>query len=560
VTSRWVAAEVPPAAATIAAAGYPRRLAELLALRGIAEPAAATAFLSPTLEQLHPPELLLGVGPAVELLDAACARGAPVAVVGDYDVDGVSATALLVAVLRASGARPIPILGRRHEEGYGFHPVHVLEAVERRAELLVTVDCGTNSHEAIAEAGSKGIPVIVTDHHLPEGDPPRDLVLINPRQEGCSYPDRELTGAGLALKLAVALLRRRDRPVPWEPLLRVACLGTIADVAPLVGENRIIAALGLEALGRARSPGLRALLRSASVRPPIRAADVGFRLGPRLNAAGRLGSAEPALELLLARDERAAAELAERLEASNRERQTEEARVLSQARDRLAREPGRRIAVLWSETWNRGVVGIAASRLARELARPVVLLAVEGARAVGSGRSVPGIHLHDFLGRWSGRLDRFGGHAAAIGLTARPEELPALAEEWGRAADEWPAEALERVERYDLEIEASEVGEELLAAVERLEPTGPGNEAPRFRLGSLRALGELRTFGRGHLSLRLASAPGEDPVELVAWGWADRQEPLSDEFEALVRLERDPRTSRPRLVLADARAPSAAPH
>ena len=551
---RWVAARLPPAARELHAAGHPRRLAELLALRGVESDAQAAAFLAPSREQLHPARELLGLDEAVTRLADLCARHRGVAILGDYDVDGISGTALLAAVLRSAGARVETQIGRRHEEGYGFHPVHARRAAEQGVDLLVTVDCGTNSLAAAEEAARLGLALVVVDHHIPEGAPPPGAVLINPRQAGCRYPFRELSGAGLVFKLAVALLEHLGREVPWQALLRIACLGTIADVAPLVGENRVIAALGLAALASTRSAGLAALFEEAGVRPPLRAVDVGFRLGPRLNAAGRLGAAEPALELLLERDPARARELARQLGRANRERQELEARLLEEARAAIESRGRPPIAVAWSGAWHRGVVGIVAAKLARELHRPVLLLAVDGDLATGSGRSVAAVHLHDFLAPWAARLERFGGHAQAVGLTARTASLDALAREWESAAAAWPAELLEASRHYDLELELSEVGAGLLADLERMEPCGAGNEEPLFRLGPLTTAGPVRRFGNGHASLPLVASGAEGPaVDAVGWGWAERLDALPASFEVLARVERDRWRGGARLRLEDLR-------
>jgi single-stranded-DNA-specific exonuclease len=554
VPTRWVAATEPPAAAGLATALGDRRLAFLLAQRGVASAAQASAFLAPGLDQLHPAELLLGLPEAVTRLAEACRRGECVAVVGDYDVDGVSATALLSAVLRSAGARVETLLGRRHEEGYGLHATHARRARERGASVLVAVDCGTNSHAAAGEARALGLELVIVDHHLLEQGVPSQAILVNPRQPGDRYPFSELAAVGLALKVAVHLLERLERPVPWEALLRVACLGTIADVVPLVGENRVIAALGLSALPGTRSPGLRALIEEAGLRPPLRAEDLAFRLAPRLNAAGRLGSAEPALELLLSRDIARARTLAGELGRLNQERQQLEARILEQAREQIAGRGPSRLGVAWSPEWNRGVVGVAASRLVRELGHPVVLLAVDGDEATGSGRSVPGIHLHDFLRPWAGRLVRFGGHAQAVGLTLRRGELDTLSREWQDATEDWDAGALEPSLRYDLELAPVEADDPaLLEQIERLAPFGAGNPEPLLRIGPLEPAGPVRRFGNGHGARPMTGPRRSAPIEAYGWGWGDRLAALDGPVEVLVHLERDLWRGGPRLRLADLR-------
>lgn len=553
---QWIEAPLPEGAEALARDGVPRRLSPLLARRGVSTPEEARSFLEPSLDHLHDPLGLAGLPQAVERLAAARERGETVAVVGDYDVDGVTGTALLVAVLRHCGLRTETILPHRMREGYGFQPVHAERAAGLGCRVVVTVDCGTTSGAAARRAGEAGIDVIVTDHHLPCGELPAEVIQVNPRQEGCAYPFQELAGAGLALKLSQGLLRRLERKADPEALLRVACLGTIADLVPLVGENRTIAALGLRALERTRSPGLRALIRQAGVRPPFSAADVGYRLGPRINAAGRLDDAAGALELLLTRDHRTAAELALRLDRLNRERQEAEGRVVDEAREAVSRRGEvAPIVVAWKEGWHRGVVGIAAGRLARELRRPTVLLAVEGEEAVGSGRSIPGIELHGFLRRWRHELLRFGGHSQAVGLSVVPDRLEGLRASWEESAAEWPVERFALRHEYELRAAPEAVGEELLQELLRLEPHGQANPRPVIRVGPLRLAASPRVFGRRERKHLAAEAEGEGggKVSLLGWGWAGRLAELAGRFEVLAHLERDRYTGGPVLRLIDSR-------
>jgi single-stranded-DNA-specific exonuclease len=544
--ARWIALPVPAAAEALVAAGHPLRLAQMLALRGVENPAAARAFLEPRIEDLHDPEDLPGFKVGRDRLVHATELGERIVVVGDYDVDGVTATALLAATLRSLGATVETILPRRDAEGYGLQPLHLERAAGLGATLLVAVDSGTNAFAAMVEARRVGVDLLIVDHHLPEERRPDSALLINPRL-GDGYPYLELTAAGLVLKLVATLLEHSGRPVPWDALLRVAMLGTIADVAPLVGENRVIAALGLRALASVRSPGLRALIEIAGVRAPVAAADVAFRLAPRLNAAGRLGSADAALELLLTRDVRRARELASELHGQNAERQRIEERLLSEARAELeARgrpEGPPPIIVAWREGWHRGVVGIAAARLAREVNRPALLLSVDGPFAVGSGRSTEGIALHEFLRPWAVRLERFGGHAQAVGLTVRADRLPALRAEWEKAAAAWAPRLAERTRRYDLALDLAEVGDELVAQLDRMEPCGSGNPEPVFRFGPCRLAGEPREFGRGHLGFLVAGAQGGSgasrttpTVAVVAWRARESGLELAGSFELLAAV------------------------
>jgi len=557
VRVEWSPAAVPEGATELARGGVSPHLAELLARRGVSDLEAAEAFLTPAIEHLHDPFLLAGLAAAVDRLERARERTEKVAVVGDYDVDGITATALLLAVLRSCRLEVEAVLPHRLREGYGFQPVHVERALELGCRLIVTVDCGVSAGEAVAKAIAAGIDVIITDHHLPGEALPPGAILVNPRQPGCDYPFTDLAGVGLALKLAMGLARRLEREIPLPALLRIACLGTIADLVPLQGENRVIAALGLAALPETPSVGLRALIEKAGLRPPFKASDVGFRLGPRLNAAGRLASPDHALNLLLCRDVREARRLAEELEQHNRQRQDEERRVVDEARNDLLSRGGDLppILVAWSATWHRGVVGIAAGRLARELARPAVLLAVDGEQAVGSGRSIAGIDLHEFLGRSGDELERFGGHAQAVGMTAATARLDSLRLTWERAAaQEWPEACLRRRHEYELSLTPAELTPDLLAELSRLEPHGQGNPQPLLRVGPLRLAGPPRLFGKGHLAARaLEEGGGDASVALLGWRWQDRQEKLAGCFEALGFLEEDTWRGGPVLRLVDSR-------
>ena len=549
----WVAAPVPAAAAVLAETGLPSWLAILLARRGVADSQGAERFLHPSLDQLHDPFLLAGMEEAVARLLDARSRGERIAIVGDYDVDGITATAQLLAVFQKCGLDAKPVLPHRLREGYGFQPVHVERARELGCGLIVTADCGSSSATAVEAALAAGIGVIITDHHLPGCELPAGALHINPRQARCTYPFRDLAAAGLALKLCLALALRCGFELDPRPLLRIACLGTIADLVPLHGENRVIAALGLVALATAKSQGLKALIQQSGMKPPFTAADVGFRLGPRINAAGRLYDPDRALELLMSRDPGRALELAAALDGWNRERQSEENRVVEEARRRFAeRSPLPPILVAWSETWHKGVVGVAAGRIAKDFHRPTVLLALEGDAATGSGRSVPGIELHSFLSAWKDRMARFGGHSQAVGLTVAAGRLEELRREWEEAGAAWPAELLAPRIEYELHLPPREVTAALLAQLAALEPFGQGNPRPLLRTGPLRLQGEPRPFGNGHLSAR---ARGEDgaAVDLLGWRWGERAGSLRGPFEVLACVENDAYRGGPVLRLVDSR-------
>jgi single-stranded-DNA-specific exonuclease len=551
--AEWIAAPVPDGAAELERVGLPRWMAVLLARRGVTDEGEARRFLQPSLDQLHDPFLLYGMESAVERLLAARARHEKVAIVGDYDVDGVTATAILLAVLKNCGCDAVPIVPHRLREGYGFQPVHVERARAEGCAVILTADCGSSAIEAVEQAVSAGIDVVVTDHHLPGCELPLGTVHINPRQQACCYPFRDLAAAGLALKLALAFAGRCGKELDPAPLLRIACLGTIADLVPLRGENRVIASLGLTALADVRSAGLKALLQQAGVKAPFSAADVGFRIGPRINAAGRLHEAERALELLLSRDPKRAAELAVELDSLNRDRQAEEAHVVEEAFALFAKlDPLPPILVGWSPEWHKGVVGIAAGRVAKELHRPTLLLAVEEGVATGSGRSIHGLDLHGFLLPWKERMVRFGGHTQAVGLTVGLDALEELKREWEIAGAAWPAGLLARRHEYELELEPRRLTGKLVAQLARLEPYGMGNPRPLVRTGPLRLDGPPRLFGNGHLSARARGADSSQ-VDLVGWGWQERATDLDGAFEALGWIEHDDYRGGPCLRLLDSR-------
>lgn len=516
-------------------------LAKLLAARGVKSYAEAQAFLSPRDQSLHDPLLLPGVDRAVERIQRAIRDRELITIVGDYDVDGVSSAALLAAVFRALGAREKVLIPDRMREGYGLQVNHVHRASQEGASLIVTCDCGSTAIEAVSSALDRGLDVIVTDHHQP-GDPlPSGVVEVNPHRRLGNYPYQDLCGAGISLKISMALADACGRDLGVDGLLRVACLGTISDMVPLTGENRTIAAMGLAALPKSPSPGLQALMHCARLRPPLASNDVAMRLGPRLNAAGRLASADLALSLLLTRDRVRARELAEELERLNRERQEKEAAVVTEAQGLIAGEAAPPpIIVLWGRGWHPGVVGIAATRLTQRFHRPTLLFAVRDGVARGSGRSIEGVDLFNFLSTWEEALTRFGGHRSAVGLSVPEDRLPSLRAAWLDAASDWPVDTLERQLTYELELSTAEVDRELLETITKLEPFGVANQQPLVRLGPLRLVREPRIFGRGHLE-GLAESPSQplSRLRLIGWRWAARKPDLEGIFEALGYVELD---------------------
>ena len=395
----------------------------LLSARGVTTPDARDRFLHPSTEDLHDPFLLEGMEQAVAILRSAIARRETILVYGDYDADGVCATSILLDLLLEEGASLAYRIPSRHEEGYGLHEQAVRE-MAGKCSVLITVDCGISNHDEVALAKSLGLTVIVTDHHQPpENLPPADVVM-DPLLG--SYPFPSLCGAGVALKICQAMqgiegVRKR---------LDLAAIATVADVVPLLGENRVIVREGLKCIASSPRPGLRALLRVAGIEPPLNADHLAFRLGPRLNAVGRLGDAKLSVHLLLTPDPAKADHIAGLLESANRERQELERRMTKSAVEQVEASgtDGAHVLIVQEEGWNPGLVGLTAGRLCERWHLPAVAFSIRGEEAVGSCRSIPGVHIYRMLSACEDLLVRFGGHEQAAGLTVRTENIPAFRE------------------------------------------------------------------------------------------------------------------------------------
>jgi len=485
--------------------GVSEVLAQVLVRRGLADPAAAQAFLDPDF-RVHDPYLMDGMAEARHRLDRALQRGEPIAVHGDYDADGITATHLLVRVLEDLGADVRWRLPNRFSEGYGVSAAAVRELADSGVKLLVTVDCGVNARAEVAQAADLGMDVIVTDHHELEGPPP-DCIVVSPRFGGYPYPD--LAGVGVAFKLAHALLEDSCAPLVEVPLaLRAStdlvAVGTIADVVPLTGENRVLTVIGLGRLRSSPRPGLAALLEVAGGRPgAVDAGVVGFRLGPRLNAAGRLEDASLALELLGCADRETALPLALRLNELNRERQAIEAAMLAGAMQ-MVPDPVPPALVLSSPDWHEGVVGIVASRLADRLHRPTILLSEGEEEAKGSGRSIPAFDLLGAVERSAGHLLAFGGHRAACGLRLRCEHIPAFREAFvAQAAAALGGDDLRRVRHVDAVIGGDDLALGLADELELLAPHGFGNREVTLLLHGAEIVSPRLTRDKRHAQYRV---------------------------------------------------------
>lgn len=517
--------------------GVGRLLGRVLAARGIGG-AAAQAFLHPGWGELHSPWRMAGMEAAAARIGAAVAGREPIFIYGDYDADGLTATALLQAAIARLGGRVTAYIPDRLGSGYGLYLPAIEAAARAGARLMITVDGGIREHAAIAQAAAWGLETIVTDHHLPAAELPPALAVLNPHRRDCPYPDAGLTGVGVAFKVAQALFERGGLAAAGEPSawLAAACklvaIGTVADAAPLTGENRALARLGLEALNGTNAPGLAALLRLARREDsldPWRAEDLAFRIAPRLNAAGRMARADVALALLTARGAEAE-ELARQLEDLNQARREAERGVCGEALAMLALAPdasAEPILVLDSAGWHRGVLGLAAARVMAATGKPVLIFARENGLAHGSGRAPAGRHLLAALERCGELFSRFGGHAQAVGCVLPSERLPELRERLRAAAAEaWAPETTNAAaavgipEAGAIPVEAAELTAEAVRELEWLEPCGAGNPAPVFA-ARLRLLAAPAVLKDRHLKLRVAGADGT-ALDALQWNAADR--------------------------------------
>ena len=530
----------PEVAALMAELDVSETVASVLVRRGLGDPDAARAFLQP--ESIsHDPLLLGDMAAAVARLRTAVERGERICVHGDYDVDGICATALATLTLRELGADVVWHLPSRFEEGYGVSTTTIARLAEEGVKLLLTVDCGITASAEVEDARRLGVDVIVTDHHRPaETLPQCPIVATRPSV----YPFAELCGTGVVVKLAQALLGV-DHPMLARHADLVA-LATIADVVPLVDENRALATIGLRGLARTQKPGLRALMRVAGVDPAtVDATAVAFRLAPRINAAGRLGRPDVALHLVLTDDPREADLLANELETLNRDRQAVEEKIVREAVAVVdgwsAQQRSRRAYVVWGEGWHEGVIGIVASRLVERFGRPVVLIAGEGERWKGSGRSVPSFDLHAGLSACAVHLERFGGHRAAAGLSILPDRLGAFADAFATHADaELVDEDLTPMTRIDAIVPASALTLDLARELERLAPFGLGNPDVTLLVAGCEAVGPA-TVGEGkHLRFRVRQH-GRDAGSAIAFGLGGQLQRLQGDarFDVAFRLKQN---------------------
>ena len=505
---QWtVAPPCPEGEQALIREGLSPLLAKVLSARGITTAAEARSIISPEEHRLHDPMLLRDMDKAVARIRKAIDHNELIAVYGDYDVDGITSTCLLTEVFRSKGGKVLPYIPDRLEEGYGLNYEAIDYLTTQGVSLIVTVDCGITAVDEVSYASERGIDVVITDHHACKETLPPAVAVVDPHHPDCPYPFKGLAGVGVALKVALAVCGPEEYDEVFDRCCDLAAIGTVADVMPMTGENRLLVRAGLNYLNPARRLGLGQLIRSAGLEEKaVTAVTVGYTLAPRINASGRMGRARVALELLLTRDPALAEELAEELCSLNRERQGIEGDIFTQCSDQLERAPQSGVIVLADRSWHQGVVGIVASRLAEKFACPAFMICLDQGVGKGSCRSWGGVNLFQLLQQSAHLLENFGGHALAAGFTVKEENIPALAQALRKGMEEVSrGQELPSVLEVDAAITPEVLTLEDVESLDLLEPCGTGNPRPVLVItgAQVQAMAQV---GRGrHLKMRLES-------------------------------------------------------
>lgn len=499
-------------------------VAALLISRGFETEEKAYDFLNPKYEDLHDPYLLKGMKEAVARILKAIEADEKVLIWGDYDVDGTTGTVVLRKCLEMLGAKTGFHVPHRFTEGYGVNIPALEKAKERGYSLVITVDCGIRSFEPLEWAKENGLDVIVTDHHLSDeikGNPSA-VAVVNPNQTGCEYPDKNLAGVGVAFKLVHALLREKDREKVAKGFLKVVAIGTIADVMKLTGENRAIVKIGLEDLPKAHNFGLKALMEVADCNSEMTSYDIGFRIGPRINAAGRMDAARHVVELLEADSFETARSLAEMLDSRNRERQKVQQEITKLALFETEGILDKNFVVVAGEGWHRGVIGLAASKIAEKVYRPTIVISIEDGIGHGSARSIANYHLLKGLDSCAELFEQYGGHAAAAGMRIKQENIEKLQQKLDEHASEHlTSEDLIPEIKIDALISSKTLNLGLVEDLKKLEPFGQGNPKPVFASKNLQLQGDPFVMKDKHLKLRLRDENGKQ-LEAVWWDGVEK--------------------------------------
>ena len=508
--------------------------ARLLAIRGLTDPDEASRFMNPTLEQLYDPYKLAGLECAADRLLLAITNRERIAVHGDYDVDGITSTVILRRALELLGGDVGHFIPERLTDGYGLQPGTIDRLHAEGVKLIVSVDCGIRAPEAARRARQLGVDLIITDHHEPDDELPDACAVVNPKRHDCSYPDKNLAGVGVALKLVQALCGRAGKSAWLPAFVKIASIGTLADVVPLVGENRIIAKLGLQMLTKGpHKVGLRALLEAAGLTgKTIDSYHIGFMVAPRINAAGRMSTPDIATRLLLASDEGMAEEaraLATQLEEENTRRRAEDQDILAKAKKIVETDPeigARSVLVVAGEGWHRGVIGIVASKLVDAFYRPAIVLSIDGDTAHGSCRSITGFNMLAALESCAPLMKRFGGHKAAAGLqleTARIREFRQAVNEHADAI--LGPDDLRPSLWLDGPLSFADINERVMAEFAALAPFGPGNPRPKFHTHGVAVVDGPRLLKERHLKMTVKQ--NGRILRAIQWNAAEREPNLT---------------------------------
>lgn len=538
----------------------PGLVARLLELRGIPT-GHSDAFFAPDLDHLHDPNDLLGMEQAVDRLVEAQRQGERIMAYGDYDVDGATSVALIHEFLTNNGFDVLPYIPDRYSEGYGLSETGVRTAAESGCGIIITLDCGIRAVERVAEAKALGIDVIICDHHLPGSVMPEAHTILNPKQPGCAYPFKELSGCGVAFKLTQALTERFGlSPMSAYDGLDLVALSIASDLVEVTGENRVLLHHGLRTIARNARPGIRALLQVVRCTPDyLTVRDIISRISPRINAAGRMSRATEAVDLLTARNEARANELALNLDRLNHVRRSYDAEVTEAAIQQLADRPDyQHINIVWGQNWHRGVIGIVATRLIEHRYRPSVVISDDDGVLVGSARSTPGLDIHALIRECKAHLIQYGGHAMAAGITVKPGEAEAFA----RALDVAVGRELQSVSKreprhFDLEIDLGLCSPDVLTQLRRFEPFGPGAPAPVFLSRNVQLALPPRAVGKEgrHLRIAMELGDGRRPLDAVGFGLGHRMASMNGNpaLDVVFRVETECYRGvlQPRITLLD---------
>jgi len=518
------------ATALAQALGVSAITARLLAIRGITDPDEASRFLNPTLAQLHDPLKLAGLEAAVDRLELAITNRERISVHGDYDVDGITSTVILRRALELLGGNVGHFIPERLTDGYGLQPNTIDRLHAEGVKLIVSVDCGIRAPEAARRARELGVDLIITDHHEPDDELPDACAVVNPKRHDCTYPDKNLAGVGVALKLVQALCARAGKSAWLPAFVKIASIGTLADVVPLVGENRIIAKLGLQMLTKGpHKVGLRALLEAAGLNgKTIDSYHIGFMVAPRINAAGRMSTPDIATRLLLASDEGMADEakaLAGQLEEENTKRRAEDQDILAKAKKIVETDPevgSRSVLVVAGEGWHRGVIGIVASKIVDAFYRPAIVLSIDGDVAHGSCRSISGFNMLAALESCAPLMERFGGHKAAAGLQIKTSRIKEFRQAVNEHADAiLGPDDLRPSLWLDGPLAFSDISDRVIQEFASLAPFGPGNPKPRFHTGPVSIVDGPRILKDRHLKLSVKQ--NGRVIRAIQWNASERE-------------------------------------